>query len=79
MIAHILEGLARPESTQAIVVTGYLGEQIEDAGENLPSQKPGNRNHHRRQPELNGTGGAMIAAMPLLGAEPRSSSDGATY
>ncbi len=69
IIAHVLEGLAQAGIEQAIVVTGYLGEQIEDFCRRFES------NHLAittvRQPTLNGTGGAIMAAIPLLGGDPR--------
>ncbi len=69
IIAHILEGLAQAGIKQAIVVTGYLGEQIEEFCRRFQSK--GFAIATVRQPTLNGTGGAMLAAIPLIGANPR--------
>jgi len=71
IIAHVLEGLAQGGIEQAIVVTGYLGEQIEDFCRRFESRGDHLAITTVRQPTLNGTGGAMIAAMPLIGADPR--------
>jgi UDP-N-acetylglucosamine diphosphorylase / glucose-1-phosphate thymidylyltransferase / UDP-N-acetylgalactosamine diphosphorylase / glucosamine-1-phosphate N-acetyltransferase / galactosamine-1-phosphate N-acetyltransferase len=68
IIAHVLEGLAQAGIEQAIVVTGYLGEQIENFCRRFESNQLAITTV--RQPTLNGTGGAMMAAMPVLGADP---------
>ena len=69
IIAHILEGLAQAGIEQMIVVTGYLAEQIEEFCRRFQSKAFAITTV--RQPTLNGTGGAMLAAIPLIGADPR--------
>ncbi len=71
IIAHILEGLAQAGIEHATVVTGYLGEQIEEFCRRFQSKGDHLAITTVRQPTLNGTGGAMIAAIPFIGADPR--------
>ncbi len=71
IIAHILDGLAQAGIEHAIVVVGYLGEQIEQFCARFAAGRRDLAITTVRQNPLNGTAGAMLAAMPALGAEPR--------
>ncbi len=71
IIAHILDALGQAGIEQAIVVTGYLGEQIEAFSRRFESQDDDLAIATVRQPTLNGTGGAMLAAIPFIGADKR--------
>ena len=67
LLAHIVDALAQTGIIRIVVVTGYLGEQIDEfcARRSYPNL----RLESVRQSELNGTGGAMIAARPRVGGE----------
>jgi NDP-sugar pyrophosphorylase family protein len=70
ILAHILEALAQAGIEQAIVVAGYLAVQIEEfcarfADSHLLAITT------VRQTTLNGTGGAILRAAPLIGAGER--------
>ena len=71
ILAHILAGLKHAGVEQTIVVAGYLAEQIEE----FCARRAGVGGRMKiatvRQRELNGTAGAMLAAMPLLAGEQR--------
>src|SRR5271157_2530837 len=71
IIAHILEALAVAGVEEAIVVTGYLAEQVENFCARFAVEHAPLRVRTVRQPSLNGTGGAMLAAIPLIGNEER--------
>jgi NDP-sugar pyrophosphorylase family protein len=71
LIAHIAGGLVKAGLRQFIVVSGYLGEQVEQWCRGFEAATPGTVVRPVRQPELNGTGGAMLAVRPLLDAEER--------
>lgn len=64
LISHIVDVLAGAGLKHFIVVTGYLSEQIEGWAKTYEQQNPGIRLATIRQPELNGTGGAMLAVKP---------------
>lgn len=66
LLARVLGGLGAAGVRRAVVVTGYLGEQIEAAlgdGGAL-----GLRIEYRRQPRADGTARALLLAEPLVGA-----------
>lgn len=69
LIAHILEALADAGIEEAVVVTGYLAEQIEEFCAHFADRRAALRVSTVRQSSLDGTGGAMLAALPLLGGE----------
>ncbi|HYL57892.1 MAG TPA: nucleotidyltransferase family protein [Candidatus Acidoferrales bacterium] len=71
LISHIVDALAGAHVARFIVVTGHLGEQIEGWAKTYQRQNPGIEIVTIRQPELNGTGGAMLAAQPSLNAQSR--------
>ena len=71
LISHIVDALAGAGLTRFFVVTGYLSEQIEKWAKSYGRENPGIRITTVRQPELNGTGGAMIAAMTHLAGHAR--------
>ena len=52
-------------------MTGYLSSQIEEWAKSYQRENPGIRITTVRQPELNGTGGAMLAAKAHLAGEAR--------
>lgn len=66
LIAHIVGGLAKAGVREFIVVAGYLAEQVERWCADFDSANAGITTQVVRQPELNGTGGAMLAARDLL-------------
>jgi len=57
--------------TNFIVLTGYLSEQIEGWAKTYRRSNPEIRITTVMQPELNGTGGAMLAAREHLAGQPR--------
>jgi NDP-sugar pyrophosphorylase family protein len=73
LISHIVDVLAGTGAglTHFIVVTGYLSEQIERWAKTYQAENPGIEITTVRQPELNGTGGAMLAARAHLAGHPR--------
>jgi NDP-sugar pyrophosphorylase family protein len=71
LISHIVDALAAAGLSDFIVVTGYLSEQIEGWAKICERENPRVKITTVRQPELNGTGGAMLAAKPYLAGQPR--------
>lgn len=71
LISHIVDALAGAGLSRFIVVTGHLAEQIEVWAKTYERQNSGIEIATIRQPELNGTGGAMIAAQAHLKAQTR--------
>ncbi|MGH7815093.1 MAG: nucleotidyltransferase family protein, partial [Candidatus Binataceae bacterium] len=71
LIEHIVRGLIRAGLERFIVVTGYLSEQLEQWAKSFERENFGITIAAVRQPELNGTGGAMLAARPYLAGEAR--------
>jgi NDP-sugar pyrophosphorylase family protein len=71
LISHIVDALAGAGLAHFIVVTGYLSEQIERWAKIYERQNPGIKITTVKQPELNGTGGAMLAAKAHLGEQAR--------
>lgn len=68
ILEHILAGLRAAGIERAIVVTGYLGEQIEAAFGD--GSRLGMRIDYRRQERPEGTARAFLLAAPLVGSEP---------
>jgi UDP-N-acetylglucosamine diphosphorylase / glucose-1-phosphate thymidylyltransferase / UDP-N-acetylgalactosamine diphosphorylase / glucosamine-1-phosphate N-acetyltransferase / galactosamine-1-phosphate N-acetyltransferase len=66
LISHIVDVLGAAGLKHFIVVTGYLSEQIERWAKTYEQENPGMKLSTARQPELNGTGGAMLAVKPHL-------------
>ena len=66
LISHIAGALAAAGLTHFIVVAGYLPEQIEAWAKSWQRENPEIKITTVRQPELNGTGGAMLAARAHL-------------
>jgi NDP-sugar pyrophosphorylase family protein len=71
LISHIVDVFAAAGLERFVIVTGYLSEQIEVWAKIYERQNPGIRIVTVRQPELNGTGGAILAAKPHLASEDR--------
>jgi NDP-sugar pyrophosphorylase family protein len=71
LISHIVDVLAGAGLTHFIVVTGYLSEQIEGWAKTYQRDNPAAKITTVKQPELNGTGGAMLAARALLADQAR--------
>ena len=71
LISHIVDALAGGGLAHFIVVTGYLSEQIEGWAKIYERENPGIKITTVRQPELDGTGGAMLAAKQHLACESR--------
>ncbi|MGA9724159.1 MAG: nucleotidyltransferase family protein [Candidatus Binatus sp.] len=71
LISHIVDVLAGAGLAHFIVVTGYLSEQIEGWAKTYQRENPGIKITIVRQPELNGTGGAMLAAKARLAGQAR--------
>jgi NDP-sugar pyrophosphorylase family protein len=71
VLAHVADVLVGAGLTNFIVVTGYLSNQIEQWAKTWQLQNPGIKITTVRQPELNGTGGAMLAARPHLAGHAR--------
>jgi dTDP-glucose pyrophosphorylase len=62
MLSHIIEGFALTGIDSFIVVTGYLGHQVEDFSRRFSADHPELKIETVRQHELNGTAGAMLCA-----------------
>lgn len=71
LIAHIVDALSGAGLARFIVVTGYRSEQIERWAKTYRRESPGIEITTVRQPELNGTGGAMLAAKAELAGQAR--------
>jgi UDP-N-acetylglucosamine diphosphorylase / glucose-1-phosphate thymidylyltransferase / UDP-N-acetylgalactosamine diphosphorylase / glucosamine-1-phosphate N-acetyltransferase / galactosamine-1-phosphate N-acetyltransferase len=71
LISHIVDALAGAGLTNFIVVTGYLSAQIEGWAKIYERENPGIKVTTVTQSELNGTGGAMLAAKAHLGGQAR--------
>jgi len=71
LISHIIYALAGAGIANFILVTGYLSSQIEDWAKIYSRENPGIKITTATQPELNGTGGAMLAAKEHLVREER--------
>ncbi|MGB8683089.1 MAG: nucleotidyltransferase family protein [Candidatus Binatus sp.] len=71
LISHIVDVMGGAGLTHFIVVTGYLSEQIEGWAKIYQRENPGITITTVRQPELNGTAGAMLAAKPHLVGQAR--------
>jgi NDP-sugar pyrophosphorylase family protein len=71
LISHIVDAFAGADLTNFILVTGYLSEQIEQWAKTYSRERPGIKITTVRQRELNGTGGAMLAAQKHLVGEAR--------
>ncbi len=71
LISHIVDALAGAGLEHFIVVTGYLYEQIEGWAKTYERENPGIKITTVKQSELNGTGGAMLAAKSHLEGQPR--------
>lgn len=64
LISHIVDVLAGAGLRHFVVVTGYLSAQVEAWGKAYERENTAIRIVTVRQPQLNGTGGAMLAAKP---------------
>ncbi len=71
LISHIVDVLAGAGLTNLIVVTGYLSDQVEKWAKTRQRQNPEITITTVRQQELNGTGGAMLAAKSYLAGQHR--------
>lgn len=71
LISHIVDVFAGAGIANFILVTSYLSEQIEHWAKSYSRDNPGIKITTVRQPELNGTGGAMLAAKEYLIREER--------
>jgi UDP-N-acetylglucosamine diphosphorylase / glucose-1-phosphate thymidylyltransferase / UDP-N-acetylgalactosamine diphosphorylase / glucosamine-1-phosphate N-acetyltransferase / galactosamine-1-phosphate N-acetyltransferase len=71
LISHVADVLAGAGLTHFIVVTGYLSEQIERWAKTYERENPGIKVTTVRQPQLDGTGGAMLAAKAHLASQNR--------
>jgi len=71
LISHIADAFAAAGLTHFIVVTGYLSEQIEGWAKTWRRENPEIKITTLRQRQLNGTGGAMLAAKAHLAGLPR--------
>jgi NDP-sugar pyrophosphorylase family protein len=71
LISHIAGALVVAGLTHFIVIAGYLFEQIEAWAKTWQNENPEIKITTVRQPELNGTGGAMLAARTHLAGLPR--------
>jgi NDP-sugar pyrophosphorylase family protein len=71
LISHIVNALVGAGLTNFIVVTGYLSEQIEGWAKIYERENPGIKIITVQQIELNGTGGAMLAAKAHLAGHHR--------
>jgi len=71
LISHIVDALASGGLTHFIVVAGYRSAQIEEWAKTYRRENSGIDITAVRQPQLNGTGGAMLAARPQLGDQAR--------
>jgi NDP-sugar pyrophosphorylase family protein len=66
LISHIVDVLAGAGLKRFIVVTGYLSDQIEAWAKTYERENPAVTIVTVRQPDLNGTGGAMLTAKPYI-------------
>ena len=71
LISHIVDAFAGADLANFIVVTGYLWEQIEQWAKTYSRDNLGIKITTVRQRELNGTGGAILAAQKHLVGEAR--------
>ena len=71
LISHIVDALGSAGLTHFIVLTGYLSEQIEGWAKTYLQENAGIKITTVRQPELNGTGGAMLVAKARLSGQTR--------
>jgi NDP-sugar pyrophosphorylase family protein len=71
LISHIVDAFVGAGLRDYIVVTGYLSEQIEQWAKTYSRKNPGIKITTVKQRELNGTGGAMLAAQKHLVGEAR--------
>ena len=71
LISHIVDALSGAGIANFIVVAGHLAEQIEQWAKTHSRDNPGIKITTVRQPELNGTGGAMLAVKTHLAGEAR--------
>jgi NDP-sugar pyrophosphorylase family protein len=71
LISHVADALAGAGIVHFIVVIGYLSDQIEEWAKTYQLQDPGIKITTVRQAQLNGTGGAMVAARPHLAGHQR--------
>jgi NDP-sugar pyrophosphorylase family protein len=71
LIEHIVDGLAAAGVNRFILVTGYLASKIEDWAKMYARQNPKLKIGTVRQPDLNGTAGAMLAVRHLVSSEAR--------
>ena len=71
LISHIVDAFVGAGLANFVVVTGYRSEQIEQWAKTYSRNNPGIKIAAVRQPELNGTGGAMLAAQKHLAGEAR--------
>lgn len=71
LISHIIDAFIGAGLANFIVVTGYLSNQIEEWAKTYSRENTGIKITTVRQPELNGTGGAMLAAKEHLSGESR--------
>jgi UDP-N-acetylglucosamine diphosphorylase / glucose-1-phosphate thymidylyltransferase / UDP-N-acetylgalactosamine diphosphorylase / glucosamine-1-phosphate N-acetyltransferase / galactosamine-1-phosphate N-acetyltransferase len=71
LISHIVDVLAGAGLARFVIVTGYRSEQIEAWAKIYERENPGIGVVTVRQPELNGTGGAMLAAKGQVAGEAR--------
>src|ERR1700730_8294595 len=71
LVSHIIDALVGAGLAHFIVVTGYLSEQIEGWAKIYQRENPGIKITTVRQPELNGTGGAMLAVKAHLAGHER--------
>ena len=71
LISHIVDAFVGAGLANFIVVTGYRSEQIEQWAKTYSRENAGIKVVTVRQPELNGTGGAMLAAKAHLAGEAR--------
>src|SRR5215472_18164715 len=62
LISHIVDVLAGAGLKRFVLVTGYLSEQVETWAKAYERQSAGVSIVAVRQPQLNGTGGAMLTA-----------------
>lgn len=68
LLQYHLEALGEAGVHEVIINTAYLGEQIEAFAGN--GSRFGLTIHYSREPEPLETGGAILRALPLLGADP---------
>ncbi len=71
LISRIVDALAAADVTRFIIVTGYLHAQIEEWAKMYARQNPSLKIETVRQPRLDGTGGALLAARDLVSTEAR--------